>query len=93
MNMGTAGVGLGLGVKDFRAVFVFLTQDAMTQFVESGWSFGGEADATAKASQQGGGAEASANFGDIKVFQITESGLALQLTIKGAKFWKDDALN
>ena len=27
------------------------------------------------------------------IYQLTESGLALQATIKGTRFWKDDALN
>jgi lipid-binding SYLF domain-containing protein len=29
MKMGSAGIGLGLGVKDFRAVFVFTDEDVM----------------------------------------------------------------
>ena len=30
---------------------------------------------------------------DVKIYQLTESGLALQATLKGTKFWKDIALN
>ena len=33
MNMAQAGVGLGLGVKDFRAVFVFNNRDVMNTFI------------------------------------------------------------
>ena len=29
MRMFTAGVGIGLGVKDFRGIFIFSTQDAL----------------------------------------------------------------
>jgi hypothetical protein len=29
----------------------------------------------------------------ITIYQLTESGLALQATVKGTKYWKDDALN
>ena len=29
----------------------------------------------------------------VKLFQLTESGLALQATIQGTKYWKDDDLN
>ena len=36
MNMGEVGIGLGLGAKDFRAVFVFHNADAMNRFVEHG---------------------------------------------------------
>jgi hypothetical protein len=30
---------------------------------------------------------------DVKLYQITKNGLALQATIQGTKFWKDDDLN
>ena len=36
MNMGSAGIGLGLGVKDFRAVFVFHSRKALDGFINSG---------------------------------------------------------
>ena len=49
MKMGELGVGLGLGVKDFRAFFVFHTAETMNDFVEKGWVFGAQADAAAKA--------------------------------------------
>ena len=29
----------------------------------------------------------------IRVYQLTESGLALQATIQGTKYWKDPELN
>jgi len=93
MKMGEVGVGLGLGVKDFRAVFVFHTTQSMNNFVEQGWAFGAQADAAAKASGQGGAAGGEVTIDNITVYHLTESGLALQATIKGTKYWKDDALN
>ena len=35
MNMGEVGIGFGLGVKDFRAVFVFHERDTMKKFIDS----------------------------------------------------------
>lgn len=35
MKMELAGVGIGLGVKDFGAVFVFSSKDNLRAFVES----------------------------------------------------------
>ncbi|MFO7494317.1 MAG: hypothetical protein R6X05_01630 [Desulfobacterales bacterium] len=32
-------------------------------------------------------------FDNITIYQLTESGLALQATVKGTKYWKDGALN
>ena len=93
MNMAEGGIGFGLGVKDYRIVMVFHTQDAIKQFVESGWTFGGNADAAAKAAEKGGSVEAEAYYGDVSVYTLTESGLALQATIKGTKFWQDEQLN
>jgi lipid-binding SYLF domain-containing protein len=54
MKMLSAGVGVGAGVKDFRAIFVFETEIALTSFINSGWEAGGQADAAAKAGKEGG---------------------------------------
>ncbi len=93
MKMGEVGFGLGLGVKDFRAVFVFHTREAMNNFVEKGWSFGAQADAAAKASDKGAAVGGEIVVDNITIYQLTESGLALQATIKGTKYWKDAELN
>jgi len=53
MKMGEAGIGIGMGVKDFRAVFVFRDKGSLDRFVNSGWEFGGHADAAAKAGDKG----------------------------------------
>ena len=47
MKMGSAGVGLGLGVKDFRGIFIFKTKKAFDTFVNEGWEGGAHADAIA----------------------------------------------
>ena len=93
MNMAEGGVGLGIGVKDYRIVMVFHTADAMNRFIDTGWTFGGNADAAAKAGKKGGSVEGEAYYGDVTVYSFTESGLALQATVKGTKFWKDENLN
>lgn len=93
MNMAEGGVGLGLGAKDYRIVMVFHTTQAMNYFIEHGWTFGGNADATAKASEKGASVEGEAYFGNVTVYTFTNSGLALQATVKGTKFWKDKELN
>lgn len=94
MKMGSAGIGIGLGVKDFRGIFVFKTRSALQHFVESGWDASGQADAAAKTGKQGGALAGAIDVAPgIKLYQITEHGLALQATIQGTKFWKDDELN
>ena len=93
MNMAEAGLGLGVGAKDFRALLVFHSQDALNYFVDKGWTFGAQADATAKASDKGGAVGTEAITNNVTIYQLTQSGLALQATIKGAKFWKNNELN
>lgn len=93
MKMGEAGVGLGAGVKDYRLVFIFHTEEALDYFVTHGWSFGGQADAAAKAGDMGAAAGGEIVVNNVTIYQITRSGLALQATVKGTKFWRDDSLN
>lgn len=94
MKMGSAGIGLGLGIKDFRAVFIFTSEDTMKAFVDKGWDFSGQADATAKSDKKGGGVGTSAALvPGMEVYQITKNGIALQATIQGTKYWKDKELN
>ena len=93
MNMGEVGLGLGAGVKDFRVLMVFHSAEALNYFVNKGWAFGAQADATAKASDKGGAVGAEAIVNNITIYQLTQSGLSLQATIKGTKFWKNRELN
>ena len=58
-----------------------------------GWAFGAQADAAAKASDKGAAVGGEATVDNITIYQLTESGLALQATVKGTKYWKDNSLN
>jgi len=94
MKMGRVGAGLGMGVKDFRAVFLFRDPQVLKEFVEKGWKFGGQADAAAKSGEKGGSVSGEAYLErDIVIYRLTEAGVALQATIGGTKYWKDDELN
>ncbi|MCP5346490.1 MAG: hypothetical protein H7A04_06450 [Pseudomonadales bacterium] len=93
MRMGEVGVGLGAGIKDFRAVFIFHDQDSLDDFVTNGWMFGGQADAAAKANDLGAAVAGEAVLDNVTVYQLTQSGLALQATVKGTRYWKDPDLN
>ena len=94
MRMAQVGAGLGLGVKDFRLVFIFRNNDVLNDFVEKGWEFGGQADAAAKSGEKGAAVGGEIYIeNDIIIYQITKAGLALQATIAGTKYWKDKDLN
>jgi len=94
MKMVSAGAGLGVGVKDYRVIFVFENEKALAQFIDSGWSGSAQSDAAAKAGKSGaaysGAVEAAPG---VWVYQITKNGIALQLTLQGTKYYKDDDLN
>ena len=94
MKMISVGAGLGIGVKDYRVVFVFETEPALAKFLDSGWAGETQADAAAKTSKSGGAYSGAAMVAPgVWVYQITKKGLALQLTLQGTKYSKDDDLN
>ncbi len=94
MNMASAGVGFGLGVKDFRIVFLFENKKVFDNFVNNGWEANAQADAAAKASEHGGAVNAAITVAPgMRIYKLTKNGLALQATIQGTKYWKDGDLN
>lgn len=94
MKMFSGGVGIGLGVKKYYGIFIFKTKHAFNNFVEEGWQAGGQADAAAKDNKQGGAIDGAISISpDITFYQVTKKGLALQATIQGTKYWKDEDLN
>ena len=94
MKMISAGAGIGLGVKDYRVIFVFENLQALAKFVDSGWDASGQADAAAKAGKSGGAYSGAASVAPgVWVYQITKNGVALQLTLQGTKYYKNDELN
>src|SRR5579862_2520994 len=94
MKMISAGAGLGIGVKDYRVIFVFENDKALAQFLDSGWSGSAQTDAAAKAGEKGAAYSGAVEVAPgVWVYQITKNGLALQLTLQGTKYYKDDDLN
>lgn len=93
MRMAEVGGGLGFGIKEFRAVFVFRDNQTLRQFVDSGWDFGGDVGAAAKTRTQGGQVSAGESAQGIEIYQFTDRGLELAATVAGTKYWQDEELN
>ncbi|MGO4281465.1 Lipid-binding SYLF domain-containing protein [Cupriavidus sp. OV038] len=94
MKMVELQAGLGIGVKKFQMVWVFENDKALNEFINSGWTIGGQATAAAKTGDSGSAFQgAVAVAPGIWVYQITDSGLAVELTAKGTKYYKDEDLN
>jgi lipid-binding SYLF domain-containing protein len=93
MKMGKIGIGVGAGIKDFRTIFIFHNSASLKRLINYGWIAGLSSDAIAKASDKGGALAGSLAADNITIYQLTESGLSMQVTLTGAKYWKNDALN
>jgi len=94
MKMAEVQAGLGIGVKKFRLVFVFDSKQALDAFVNSGWEFGGQASAAAKSGDKGASYQGAASVSPgVWLYQLTDTGLAAEITAKGTKYYKDDKLN
>jgi lipid-binding SYLF domain-containing protein len=94
MKMVEVQAGLGFGLKKFRQVFVFENRATLDNFVDSGWEFGGQTTAAAKIGDQGEAYQGAISVSPgVWVYQLTDEGLALELTGKGTKYYRDDELN
>ena len=86
--------GVGFGVKKFSVIFVFDNDQALDSFVNSGWEFGGQTTAAATTGEKGGALAGAASVSPgVWMYQMTDKGVALEITAKGTKYYKDDDLN
>jgi len=94
MNMAEVQAGLGLGIKSFQNIFVFETTSAMNDFINSGWTFGGQVTAAAKYEKDGSAyQDAVVVAPGVWMYQLTDSGIAAEITGKGTKYYKNTDLN
>ena len=89
MKTSRAGTGPGIGYQELRQVFVFTSTGALEQFV-AGKSLGGDVSASYSIGKEN--AQQSLNP-NIKVYQINESGYALQANWGGTAYFVDADLN
>jgi len=94
MKMAEFQPGLGLGAENYRLVLIFWNTDAFNTFVTSGWEFGANAMAAAKNRSGGGGAAGAVTFGHgVRMYQLSDTGAIVGVSITAAKYHKDDDLN
>jgi len=94
MKMAEVQAGLGIGIKKFRLVWVFESKQALDQFVNSGWELGGQASLAAKTGDRGAAFQGAMSVSPgVWLYQLTDDGLAAELTAKGTKYYKDRDLN
>ena len=94
MKMFELSPGYGFGAQKFACVFIFETRAAMESFVNSGWEFGGNTAAALQTSTQGVGGRLGVNVAPgVIMYQLSEGGAIVGISITGAKYYKDDELN
>ncbi|MEG0007474.1 MAG: hypothetical protein RR721_20410 [Aeromonas sp.] len=96
MKMATAGFGVGMGIKKFQALIIFNDVTALDRFITTGFDASAQADVAAKSADDGKvvvSEAANADFQKVKMYQLTEQGVAVQATMQGYKYWPDDELN
>lgn len=94
MRMVELQPGYGFGAQRFRLVFAFETPQAFEQFVYSGWEFGGNVMAAANTRTQQMGNQLGATVSPgVLMYQISDQGAIVGLSITGAKYYPDANLN
>lgn len=96
VKMISAGAGLGIGFKQYYAVFLFEDEVAYDNFLESGWSADSQADATADTGKEGEGGSVAVGMNisrGVTLYQIADKGVAVQATVQGTKYIIDEDLN
>ena len=94
MKMAELQAGLGFGIKKFKLLWVFETEQALNNFVNSGWEIGAQATASAQAGGKGASYQGAVSVSPgVWLYQVSGDSLALELTAKGTKYYKDTDLN
>ena len=94
MKMVEIQAGIGMGIKKFKAVFVFENQQALDTFINSGWEATAQTSAAAVRNGKGVSLQGAIIVSPgTWVYQITDKGLVLDATLKGTKYYKNDELN
>ena len=91
MDMITGNAGFGIGAKTYNVVFIFENEKALNDFTTNGWQFGGQVTAAATDSVSGGAYQGAFSVSPgVWMYELTDKGLALEITLKWAKYSKND---
>ncbi len=94
MKMVQGQAGFGLGARKIQLVWVFDSEQKLNDFINKGWTLGGQGSASAALDKEGAGLEGAVPVASgVWLYQLTDTGLALELTVQGSKYYKDADLN
>ena len=94
MVMAMLQAGLGVGVTEFHLVWVFERESDLTNFVNNGFELGANLNLQVNPGTGGGLFSGAVEVQPgVWLYQISDAGLALDLTVEGTKYFKDPDLN
>jgi lipid-binding SYLF domain-containing protein len=94
MMMVSVSAGLGMGISKSHLVWVFETPEAYDNFVNVGVELGADANLQVNPGEGGGLYDGAVEAAPgAWLYQLSDAGLALELTVQGTKYFKDPELN
>jgi lipid-binding SYLF domain-containing protein len=94
MMMATLQAGYGMGITETHLVWVFERESDLKNFVENGLILGADVNLQVNPGTSGGLYDGAVEVQPgVWLYQLSDAGLALDLTIEGTKYFKDPDLN
>ena len=94
VKMKEVSVGINFGAKEYDLLFLIANKTAWERFISGSIKFGSEVSAQASDGVTGGTfANATAIANGVWVYQLDKKGLAVEMSLKGAKISKYKNLN
>lgn len=86
--------GVGAGIKKYDLVFVFASRGAFDAFIHQGWESSGQSTMALRIEDEGKSFEGAVSVSPgVWLYQLTSTGLAAEITLKGSKYYPDKSLN
>ena len=94
VKMKEVTLGINLGAKEYDLLFIIADKEAWDRFISGNIKFGSEASAQASDGVSGGAfADAKIAANGVWVYQLDKKGLAVELSLKGARISPYRSLN
>jgi len=94
MLMATLQAGYGMGITKTHLVWVFETEADLKNFIANGYMLGADVNLQVNPGTGGGVYQGAAQIQPgVWLYQLSDAGLAVDLTVEGTKYFKDPDLN
>jgi lipid-binding SYLF domain-containing protein len=94
MLMATLQAGYGMGISKIHLVWVFQNEADVKNFIANGYMLGADVNLQVNPGTNGGVYDGAVQVQPgVWLYQLSDAGLALDLTVEGTKYFKDPDLN